>query len=123
MKEETGLTAINVVELLLLQARSRHYLEYCLKAYVQVPGGEFGRQGSLNTQFGTWIWQVAQLAYYGQNGCYDAELARMESLWDARKTDETYVPNATLCTAHYNVGELCSWGEACTLWHEGWSRI
>ncbi len=52
-KEEEGLTAYNVVELLLLSERSQRFFNYCLRAYVQVAGGESGRTGSLNTQFGT----------------------------------------------------------------------
>ncbi len=123
VKEEIGLTAINVVELLLLQARSRRFLEYCLHAYVQVTNNACGRQGSLNTQFGTWIWQVAQLAFHRQDGRFDEELASMESLWEARQADESYVPDATKCTAPYDRGYLCSWGEACTRWHEGWSAL
>ncbi len=99
------------------------FLCYCLNSYVQVTQNEQGREGSLNVQFGRWIYQVNQLAFKGLDGRFDEELARMESLWEARKEDESYIPDATWCTAPYDRGSLCSWGAACTRWHEGWSAL
>ncbi len=84
---------------------------------MQVAGGESGRTGSLNTQFGTWIWEVAQLAYIGRRGGLDSELARMELLWDEHKDDPEYVPQAQFCAVPYDYGGLCVWGKECKYWH------
>ncbi len=116
---EKGLTAINVVEILLLQHRNIRFLEYALNAYVQVYRGEQGRVGSLNVQFGKWLYQVHQLAIKGSDGRMDSELERMIDIWERRKEDTTYIPDATMCMYPYKRGELCDWGVECYSWHEG----
>ena len=107
-----------MVELLLLNARSPRFLNYCLTAYVQVAGGEYGRIGSLNTQFGTWMRDIAHLAAVGKDGGLEKELTRLELLWTTYKDDPNYVPVAKFCTAPYDLGKVCDWyGDECTYWH------
>ncbi len=58
-----------------------------------------GEIGSLSTQFGTWMREIAHLAAVDRNGGRDRELERMELLWAKYKDVPTYVPVGKFRTA------------------------